>query len=207
MDDDRLAWIYSATSPEELRDRYEVWAADYDDDLQGMHWLAPRAGAERCHHFAGPHAHVLDAGCGTGLVGLNLRSLGVGRLEGFDLSSAMLQRSRERGIYDELHQGSLLEPLPFANGAFDAVVSVGVFTYGHVGPSALAGLAAVVRPGGHVSLTFRDDALDALGYAAEVRRLEAVDVWRLVERTEAAPLIVEDGVGADMRVWTWQVLG
>ena len=207
MNDDRLAWIYSATNPAELHERYEVWAADYDTDLQGMHWMAPRAGAERCQHFAGPAAVVLDAGCGTGLVGVALRALGVGRLVGFDLSAAMLQRAHDRGVYDELVQGSLLEPLPFAAGSFDAVVSVGVFTFGHVGPSAIAGLAALVRAGGHVSLTFRDDAMDPLGYAEEVRRLQEAGVWQLVERTEAAPLIVEEGIGADMRVWTWQVLG
>lgn len=207
MDDDRLAWIYSATNPDELRERYQVWAEEYDADLDGMHWLAPRAGAERCHHFAGWGASVLDAGCGTGLVGMHLRVLGIGRLVGFDLSSAMLEQAAARGVYDELMQGSLLDPLPFPPASFDAVVSVGVFTYGHVGPAALAGLAVVVRPGGHVSLTFRDDAIEPLGYAEAVRRLEADGVWRLIERTEPAPLIVEDGVGADMRVWTWQVLG
>ena len=207
MDDDRLAWIYSATNPDELRDRYQVWAQEYDADLEGMHWLAPRAGAERCHHFAGDNASVLDAGCGTGLVGMHLRALGSGRLVGFDLSSAMLEQAAARGVYDQLVQGSLLDPIPLPPASFDAVVSVGVFTYGHVGPAALAGLVTVVRPGGHVSLTFRDDAIEPLGYADEVRRLEADGLWRLVERTEPAPLIMEDGVGADMRVWTWQVLG
>lgn len=207
MDDDRLTWIYSATNPDELRDRYQVWAGEYDADLEGMQYLAPRIGAERCHHFAGQDASVLDAGCGTGLVGLHLRALGVGRLVGFDLSPAMLEQAAARGVYDELVQGSLLEPISVFPAPFDAAVSVGVFTYGHVGPVALGGLAAVVRPGGHVSITFRDDAFEPLGYAAEVRRLEADGLWRLVERTEPAPLIVEDGVGAEMRAWTWQVLG
>nr|MBP9054382.1 class I SAM-dependent methyltransferase [Ilumatobacteraceae bacterium] len=91
MDDDRLTWIYSATSPEELAERYQQWAAEYDSDLDGMQWLAPRACAERCLHFAGHGAAVLDAGCGTGLVGLHLHELGVGRLVGLDLSSAMLE--------------------------------------------------------------------------------------------------------------------
>ncbi|MDP2293614.1 MAG: class I SAM-dependent methyltransferase [Actinomycetota bacterium] len=212
MDDDRLQWIYSATSPTELRERYEVWAAEYDSDLDGMQWLAPLAGAQRCHHFAGPDAAVLDAGCGTGLVGTHLRAASVGSLVGFDLSPAMLQQAATRrwscgGVYDHLVLGSLLEPLPFAAASFDAVVSVGVFTIGHVGPVALRGLTAVVRPGGHVSVTFRDDSVGPLGYEAEAERLQLEGVWRLVERTEAAPLITEGGVGAPMRVWTWQVLG
>jgi SAM-dependent methyltransferase len=205
MDNDRLRWIYCATNPDELRERYAEWAAEYDADLEGMAWAAPVAGATRAHSWAGVDARILDAGCGTGLVGAELSRLGVARLVGFDLSDEMIAVARSRGVYDALRQGSLLEPLPFPAGSFDAVVSVGVFTYGHVGPSALRGLTTVVRPGGHVTITFRDDALGPLGYADEIERLEAEGVWKLVERTAPEPLIIEDGIGADMCVWTWRV--
>ena len=66
MDEDRLAWIYSATNDVELRERYQVWATEYDTDLAGMGWRAPWACAERALHHAGVDARVLDAGCGTG---------------------------------------------------------------------------------------------------------------------------------------------
>lgn len=201
----RLHWIYAASSPDELQQRYDQWAADYDDDLTGMHWAAPQAGAERCAAFVSRDGEVLDAGCGTGLVGLALQRLGIGRVVGFDLSAAMLAKASATGAYAELAQGSLLEVLPFEPGRFAAVVSVGVFTHGHVGPAAFEALARAVRPGGHVTMTFRDDAVDALGYVAEADRLQTDGVWTLVERTEPAPLILEGEVGADMRVWTWRV--
>ena len=54
-------------------------------------------------------------------------------------------------------------------------------------------------------MTFRDDAIDQLGYRPEAERLEAAGVWTLVDLTDPAPLILEGDVGADMRVWTWQV--
>jgi predicted TPR repeat methyltransferase len=201
----RLHWIYASTSPDELRERYDEWAADYDADLTGMAWAAPQAGAERCAAHLATRGDVLDAGCGTGLVGVALRRAGVERVIGFDLSTAMLARAEQSGAYAELHQGSLLEPLPFADGRFAAAVSVGVFTHGHVGPAAFEGLARVVAPGGHVTMTFRDDAVEPLGYLAEAERLESTGVWSLVERTDPAPLILEGDVGADMRVWTWRV--
>jgi predicted TPR repeat methyltransferase len=203
--EERLHWIYAATSPDELQQRYDEWAADYDSDLDGMAWAAPQAGADRCAAFAGTDGEVLDAGCGTGLVGVSLHRLGVRRIVGFDLSVAMLARASATGAYAELLQGSLLQPLPFADDRFAGAVSVGVFTHGHVGPAAFADLARVVAPGGHVSMTFRDDAVGPLGYQAEAARLEAIGVWTLVERTEPAPLILEGDVGADMRVWTWRV--
>jgi predicted TPR repeat methyltransferase len=203
--EERLHWIYAATSPDELRQRYDEWAATYDADLDGMAWAAPQAAAVRCAAFVAPGGEVLDAGCGTGLVGASLRRLGVERIVGFDLSAEMLARASATGVYSELHQGSLLQPLPFEAGRFAGAVSVGVFTHGHVGPAAFEGLARVVRSGGHVSMTFRDDAVDPLGYRNEAERLQSAGVWSLVERTDPAPLILEGDVGTDMRVWTWRV--
>ena len=205
MSDERLARIYESQGADELAERYDEWAAEYDADLAALQYTAPDAGAEGCHRWAGDQAVVLDAGCGTGLVGRRLRELGVARLVGFDLSEAMLGVAAARAVYDDLVQGSLLEPLPFEAGSFDAIVSVGVFTFGHVGPEALPPLVALVRRGGHVTMTFRDDVMRDMGFAAEVDRMEGEGVWSLVERTDAAPLIVEDGVGAPMRVWTWRV--
>jgi SAM-dependent methyltransferase len=209
MDADRLAWIYSATNPAELRERYAAWAATYDDDMAGLDWSAPVFAAQRCAAHAGEGADVLDAGCGTGQVGEALRGLGVGRVTGFDLSPEMLELARRRGAYDELVEGPLLDPLPFEPGSFDAAVSSGVFTIGHVGPSALAHLATVVRPGGTVSITFRDDSVGPLGHEREAERLAGLGVWALVERSDPMPLIAEriDGVPTpvDMRVWTWRI--
>ena len=203
--DSRLQWIYASRGEDQLRERYDVWAADYDNDLDDLGWTAPKAGAERCHHFAKRGAEILDAGCGTGLVGVSLAALGHGGIVGFDLSPGMLERSAQRGVYSELHQGSLLDRLPFDDGRFGSVVSVGVFTLGHVDGSMFAELARVTSPGGHVSISFRDDAVDDLGYRSEQQRLIDSGTWDLVERTESLPMIHEDGDDIMLRVWTWRV--
>ena len=59
--------------------------------------------------------------------------------------------------------------------------------------------------GGHVSFTFRDDAVDRLGYRAEQQRLIDAGVWELVDLTEPMALIHEDGEDIMLRVWTWRV--
>jgi predicted TPR repeat methyltransferase len=200
----RLRWIYASDGVEELRERYDVWAADYDSDLDELHWKAPQAGAERCSHFAKPGAEILDAGCGTGLVGVALAEIGHDRIVGFDLSPGMLERSAARGVYSELQQGSLLERLPFDDGRFGSVVAVGVFTLGHVDGSAFAELARVTSPGGHISIAFRDDVMDRLGCRLSHQQLVDDGVWELVEVTEGSALIYEDG-DIIMRVWTWRV--
>jgi SAM-dependent methyltransferase len=131
--------------------------------------------------------------------------MGHDRIVGFDLSDGMLQRSAQRNVYAELHQGSLLEPLPFDDGRFGSVVSVGVFTLGHVNGSAFAELARVTSPGGHLSFTFRDDAVDHLGYRVEQQKLIDAGVWTLADLTEPMALVHEDGDDIMLRVWTYKV--
>jgi predicted TPR repeat methyltransferase len=203
--DSRLQWIYGSLGADQLRERYDVWAADYDSDLDDLRWRAPQASADRCSHFARPGAEILDAGCGTGLVGVSLSELGHARIVGFDLSPGMLERSAARGVYAELHQGSLLDRLPFDDGRFGSVVSVGVFTLGHVEGSAFAELARVTAPGGHVSITFRDDAFDHLGYRVEQQRMIDDGTWQVAEITEPMALIHEGGEDIMLRVWTWKL--
>ena len=76
---------------------------------------------------------------------------------------------------------------------------------GHVDGSAFAELARVTRPGGHVSITFRDDVMDELGYRAAQQRLVDAGVWELVDLTEPLPLLHEDGDDILLRAWTWRI--
>ena len=101
-----------------------------------MAWAAPQAGAERCAAFVPAGGEVLDAGCGTGLVGVSLRRLGVERIVGFDLSAAMLARASATGVYAELHPGIAARAVAVRRRTVRGAVSVGVFTHGHVGPAA-----------------------------------------------------------------------
>lgn len=77
---------------------------------------------------------LLDAGCGTGLVGGELVQRGFSALDGVDLSHGMLNIARSKGIYRQLEIADITRPLPFDPGSYGAVVCVGTFTAGHVGP-------------------------------------------------------------------------
>ena len=49
---------------------------------------------------------IADIGCGTGLLGVEIRSLAK-RLEGFDISQNMLAKAEEKALYDHLGQADL----------------------------------------------------------------------------------------------------
>jgi predicted TPR repeat methyltransferase len=71
---------------------------------------------------------ALDLGCGTGLVGEQLRGRAK-RIIGVDLSGNMVQQARARGVYDDVAQADALDYLRAANDTFDLVVAADLFIY------------------------------------------------------------------------------
>ena len=71
---------------------------------------------------------ILDLGCGTGLVGFELRKYCT-YLKGIDLSRSMIQLSREKKIYDELEEVDISTYLKKQSLNFDYFIAADVFIY------------------------------------------------------------------------------
>jgi ubiquinone/menaquinone biosynthesis C-methylase UbiE len=96
---------------------------------------------------------VLDAGCGSGPLSAALRAKGA-IVTGFDSSPAMIELARQRlGEDAALHVADLSQPLPFADGAFDDVVTSLVLHYLQDWTAPLAELRRVLTPGGRLMLS------------------------------------------------------
>jgi predicted TPR repeat methyltransferase len=95
---------------------------------------------------------VLDLGCGTGLSGVSLRGL-ARQLTGIDLSPRMLARARERGLYDRLVEGDIVQVLAGQNESFDLVVAADVFVYIGDLEAAVASVAQVLRAAGWLAFS------------------------------------------------------
>jgi len=66
----RVQWVYSSRNNQELSERYDQWAKDYDADLdKEFGWLGPQRAIEFLVRYVPKEARILDAGAGTGLVG------------------------------------------------------------------------------------------------------------------------------------------
>jgi SAM-dependent methyltransferase len=105
------------------------------------------------HARVRPGQRVLDVGCGTGVVAVTAARHGAG-VTGLDLTPALLERARENsriaGVTIEWREGDV-ESLPFADRAYDVVVS----QFGHIfAPRpevATAEMLRVLRPGGTIA--------------------------------------------------------
>lgn len=134
--DPALSKVYSVETPDDCVDAYRTWAKGYEEDVVGRFgYVAPRIAAETFARFVDVGASpVLDAGCGTGLVGVELAERGFAGIDGLDISPEMLGEAREKGVYRDLFEADLTKPLTHVkDGAYAAVISVGTFTHGHVG--------------------------------------------------------------------------
>ncbi|HLH95163.1 MAG TPA: tetratricopeptide repeat protein [Xanthobacteraceae bacterium] len=71
---------------------------------------------------------VVDLGCGTGLAGALFRPL-AGNLVGVDMSASMLELARQRGVYDELFCGELIDFLRSHRARCDLALAADVLVY------------------------------------------------------------------------------
>jgi predicted TPR repeat methyltransferase len=96
-------------------------------------------------HIGTAKLDILDIGCGTGLVGAQIRPLMrslAGRLDGVDLSPAMLEKARDKKIYDRLDQADLVTFMSGHQNSYDAIL--GAATLIHFGDLQAAFQAAAL---------------------------------------------------------------
>jgi predicted TPR repeat methyltransferase len=150
-----------------------------------------------------PDAVVLDLGCGTGLCGPMLKA-GASSLVGVDLSPRMLDRARERGLYDELVCADITEYLSPIEARFDLVVSADVFVYLGDLSAVFAAVRRALRAGGLFVLSVESQSIAdfTLGptrrYAHSetyLRRLAGDNAFELVS---LEPCVLREEMGSDV---------
>ena len=93
---------------------------------------------------------VLDLGCGTGLSGAAFKDR-AGHLTGIDLSPAMIEKARERGVYDTLVVGDIESG--FGVAQYDLVVAADTLVYLGDLETAFDKVGAALKPAGKFLFT------------------------------------------------------
>ena len=203
----KIQWIYSSKDNQELQERYDQWAGDYDKDLaDDFGWIGPARTAEVLARHVSTDARVLDAGAGTGLAGEALAKQGFGDIEAMDLSEGMLEVARSKGVYNAFHQAEMGNTLSLPSDHYDAVICVGTLTVGHAPPSSLDELVRVTKPGGKIVFSMRPDHYEGGGFKEKQTGLEASHKWKLLERTEEFATLPKGEPDILHEVWAYQVL-
>ncbi|KAJ4302660.1 hypothetical protein N0V90_001549 [Kalmusia sp. IMI 367209] len=209
-----IEWLnraYSAKGLTDLRTLYDEWASSYDKDLvqPDQDYVAPTLAAATVAKYLGPDTplssvKILDAGCGTGLVGAALAKLGAKDISGIDLSPGMLKVASQTKAYTALDTTDLSKPLEEESESFDVVTCIGTLTHAHVGPEVLSEFVRVVKKQGWIVATVLDDIWEPIGYRAEVDKLIAE---KKVELVSADVGDYRRGAGVRARMVVLKVLG
>ncbi|OAD21996.1 Methyltransferase type 11 domain protein, partial [Candidatus Thiomargarita nelsonii] len=110
-------------------ERYTQFAPVYDQSVNDWGYQCYRTAAHAMQHYIATNQPILDAGCGTGLVGQALAELGYEDLTGIDISPDMLDHAKKTGHYRQIQLQDLSQlPYAFADNCFAAISCIGVFS-------------------------------------------------------------------------------
>jgi len=110
-----------------VKEGYKEWVNTYDDSVEdemdirllerirSVNWKKITSG--------------IDLACGTGRIGVWLKQKGVKVIDGIDFTSEMLQKAREKGVYNNLVHGDILDT-EFGNDSY--AFSIEVLTDEHI---------------------------------------------------------------------------
>lgn len=175
---------YALSSASDARTLYDEWAQTYDSDLEAARYASPtiavKAIADQMKWnppTSGATIKILDAGCGTGLVGVLLMQAldslkHTIKIDGLDISPGMLESATKKGVYTRLEEADLSKPINAPDNEYDIVACVGTLTQGHVGASVISEFARVARQDALIVLTIMDSIYVSGGYKQVVQQLQ-----------------------------------
>ena len=180
----------SVASAAAVREYYNNWADSYERDVVGWGYNAPAAAVELISSRVKRDAQILDAGCGTGLVGRALSPKGYHDVVGVDVSPASLDVAAETYCYRALAEVDFNAlPTNLLQGSFSALLSIGVLSYVSDVAAVLREFCRVVEPEGTIVVSERTDLFAQRNTGAIFEDLEGEGLWRIVTVTEPRPYL------------------
>ena len=132
--------------------------------MSDWNYTGPKETSEVFNKYANDkEIKIYDAGCGTGLVGVELKKYGFKNFYGADLSQNLLDLV-PNGLYHLLEKADLNKKINHEDNKFDAVMCVGTFTYAHVKPPALDEFVRITKNKGLICFTINEGIHEEYGF-------------------------------------------
>ena len=186
--------IYKLKTSEELLKYYQDWTDNnqYNKDMVDWNYTAPKETVSILKKYVfNKNSKILDAGCGTGLVGIELKKYGYSNIEGVDFSQNMLNLVPQ-SIYKKIEKIDLNKALKFKDNIYDVIMCVGTFTYGHVKPQALDELIRITKNKGFICFTINEGIYEEYGFDNKIKELSNNKSWDVKEFFKSDYIITKD---------------
>ena len=175
--------IYKLKTTDEVMKYYDEWGVDnkYDQDMVDWKYSGPKETVEVFKKYAeNKDIKIYDAGCGTGLVGAELKKFGYNYYDGADLSQKLLDLV-PKDLYQKLSKVDLNKPIEIQDNTYDAVMCVGTFTFGHVKPHALNEFVRITKNKGLICFTINEGIYEEYGFDKKMKELSDKKLWNMKE--------------------------
>ena len=175
--------IYKLKTTDEVMRYYDEWGEKdkYNKDMVDWNYTGPEETVDVIKKYLlNKEALFFDAGCGTGLVGLQLKKFGYKNFHGADLSQKLLD-TVPKNLYQKLFKVDLNKPIELNNNLYDTVMCVGTFTYGHVKPNALDEFIRITKPGGLICFTINEGIYEEYGFDEKILEIKKNNKWEELE--------------------------
>ena len=175
--------IYKLKTTNEVMKYYDEWGDKnkYNKDMVDWNYTGPKETAETFNKYEkNKDTLIFDAGCGTGLVGIELKKYSFKNFHGADLSQTLLD-TVPKDLYQKLVKVDLNKPIEVENNFYGGVMCVGTFTFGHVKPNALDEFIRITKPGGLICFTINEGIHEEYGFDKKIISLNQNNKWEEIE--------------------------
>ena len=186
--------IYQLKSKEKVLDYYVNWTKEeqFNKDMIEWNYQAPQNTVKLFdQHTTNKNINILDAGCGSGLVGIELQKYGYTKITGVDFSQEMLSLIPQ-SIYQKLELIDLNEKLKYKDNLYDAITCVGTFTYGHVKAHALNELIRVIKKDGLICFTINEGIYLEYQFDKKMEQLSNDNLWQIIDFSKCSYIVNKD---------------
>ncbi len=175
--------IYKLKETNEVMKYYDEWGVNnkYDQDMENWNYTGPKeTSSVFIKYETNKDVKIYDAGCGTGLVGVELKKYGFSNFYGADLSQKLLDLVPQN-LYKKLEKVDLNKSIKENDNTYDAIMCVGTFTYGHVKPPALDEFIRITKNNGLICFTINEGIHEEYGFDKKIQELNSSNKWHQIE--------------------------
>ena len=157
----------------EVMHYYDEWSKNnkYNKDMNDWHYSGPKETVKvLARHQKNKNVHIYDAGCGSGLVGVELKKFGFSNFDGADISKKLLNQV-PNGLYKELDHSDLNKKILKNDNFYDVVMCVGTFTFAHVKAQAIDEFVRITKINGLICFTINEAIFIEHGFKSKIDNL------------------------------------
>lgn len=177
---------------------YDNWADEYESDIEKEGFVGPAEAAALLQSIVPTSARVIDFGCGTGLVGAQLQSLGYQQVFGVDISEGMIEQALQQDCYRSVRHHDLCTPL-LDDIRYQAGICVGVCAFGPVNADHIVHMTGALDSGAPLVITINGKAWEEMDWPQQLEDAQ-IQQGYTVEYIKTIPYLVDKQIDAKLLI-------